>query len=312
MTIIHSREKLTLANELIYQIKVQNAMTSDVVFFDKEATFRQIQLALKENKISGVPILNHDKNIVGIISIDNVISALDNNYVNEKVKYYIDRDVVTIPKNYSLVSAIKKFERYKVGRLPVTENAHSRKIVGILTMSDILNHLLVTIQSIAENVEKNEEKNTRLSEKMIKHPQKKLMRFEIKKADFDNAGRVASIIKKYLQKLNINRRILRRVAIICYEAEMNISIHSLGGYLTVEVNQARIIVTAIDYGPGIPDVEAAMQPGYTTASEQIRALGFGAGMGLPNIKKSADHLDLKSSMETGTVLKAIINLGVSS
>ncbi len=309
MTVLHSREKLTLANELIYEIKVKDAMTRKLIFFSQDATFREIQSSLKKNRISGVPILDKTKNIVGIVSIDNVITAFDKDYINNKVKNYMTRQVITIPQNYSLVSAIKKFEHYKFGRLPVTKNARSNEIIGILTMGDILNCLLVSIQTIAEKVEKKEAQNTRLSEKMIKQAHKKHLRFEVKKADFDNAGRVASIIRKYLQKLNIDKQILRRVAIICYEAEMNINIHSLGGYITVEVDESNIMITAIDYGPGIPDVEEAMKPGFTTASEQIRALGFGAGMGLPNIKKCADHLDLESSMETGTILKATIYLG---
>ncbi len=309
MTILHSREKLTLANELIYEIKVKDAMTREVIFFSQEATFREIQLSMKKNRISGVPILDKKKNIIGIISIDNVITALDKDYVNDRVKHYMTREVITIPQNYSLVSAIKKFEHYKFGRLPVTKNARSNEITGILTMGDILNRLLLAIQSIAQKVGEKEEKNTQLSEKMIKKTQGKTMRFEVKKADFDNAGRVASIIRNYLQKLTIDKQVLRRVAIVCYEAEMNISIHSLGGYIAIEVDKSNIMITAVDYGPGIPDVEEAMRPGFTTASEQIRALGFGAGMGLPNIKKCADHLELESSMETGTILKAIIHLG---
>lgn len=310
MTVLHSREKLTLANELIYEIKVKDAMTRGVIFFSQEATFREIQLSLKKNRISGVPILDVSKNIVGIVSIDNVISALDDGYVNDSVKDYMTRDVITIPQNYSLVSAIKKFERYKFGRLPVTKNARSDKIVGILTMGDILNRLLLSIQTIAEKVEKKEAQNSQLSEEMVKQRQQKSLRFEVKKADFDNTGRVASIIRNYLQKLNIDKQSLRRVAIVCYEAEMNISIHSLGGYITVELGESNIAITAIDFGPGIPDIEEAMKPGFTTASEQIKALGFGAGMGLPNIKKSADHFELESSMETGTILRAIIRLGV--
>jgi len=83
----------------------------------------------------------------------------------------------------------------------------------------------------------------------------------------------------------------------------------LGGYISVTLEQNNIIITAVDYGPGIPDIDEAMKPGFTTASEQIRALGFGAGMGLPNIKKCADQLELESSMETGTILKAVIRIG---
>jgi len=309
MTVLHSREKLTLANELIYEIKVKDAMTKEVIFFSQDATFREIQLSIKKNKISGVPILDGTKNIIGIISIDNVITAFENDCINNKVKKYMTKDVITIPQNYSLVSAIKKFEHYKFGRLPVTKNTRSNEIVGILTMGDILNCLLLNIQTIAEKVEKKEAQNTRLSEKMFEGTHKKKLCFEVKKADFDNAGRVASIIRNYFQKIKIEKQVLRKIAIVCYEAEMNINIHSLGGYITVETEPSAVIITAIDYGPGIPDIEEAMKPGFTTASEQIRALGFGAGMGLPNIKRCADHLELESSMETGTILKATIRLG---
>jgi len=309
MTTLHSKEKLTLASELIYEIKVKDAMNRDVIFFSQDATFREIQLSLKKNRISGVPILDNNKDIIGIVSIDNVITSLDNGYVGDKVKHYMTREVVTIPQNYSLVSAIKKFEHYKFGRLPVTKNIRSNQIIGILTMGDILNYLLVSIQAIAEKAEKQESDNDDLSTKMARQTTKKRIRLEVNKADFDNAGRVASIVRNYLQKLKIEKQVLRKIAIICYEAEMNISIHSLGGYITVETKPSEVVITAVDYGPGIPDIEEAMKPGFSTASEQIRALGFGAGMGLPNIKRCADHLDLESSMETGTILKATIRLG---
>ncbi|MFZ2330344.1 MAG: CBS domain-containing protein [Atribacterota bacterium] len=309
MTILHSRQKLTLANELIYELKVKDAMTREVIYFSEDATFREIQMAMKNNRISGVPILDEKRNVIGMVSIDNVITALDHDYVNEKVREYMTRDVITIPQNFSLVSAIKKFEKYKFGRLPVTENSHSKKIVGILTMGDILNLLLLSIQTIAEKVEEKEDRKSQISEQLIEKTQEKPLRFEVKKADFDNAGRVASIIRTYLQRLNIDQKTTRRVAIVCYEAEMNISIHSLGGYISVTLEQNNIIITAVDYGPGIPDIDEAMKPGFTTASEQIRALGFGAGMGLPNIKKCADQLELESSMETGTILKAVIRIG---
>lgn len=309
MTILYSKEKLTLANELIYEIKIKDAMTKEVISFSQDATFREVQLLLKEKKISGVPILDEKKNIIGIVSIDNVITALDEGYINDTIKDYMTKEVISIPQNYSLVSAIKKFEKYNVGRLPVTKNAGSKKIIGILTMGDILNHLLLTVEAIAGEIVKKEKQNTHLSEKMTKETQQKRLRFEVKKADFDNAGRVASIIRKYFQKLNMDSQILRRICIICYEAEMNISIHSLGGYIAVEITPSIISITATDYGPGIPDIEEAMRPGFTTASEQIRALGFGAGMGLLNIKKCADQFELESSLETGTILRATVYLG---
>ena len=305
----YSKEKLTLVNELIYEIKVKEAMSKKLVFFREDATFREIQLKLKEKKISGVPILDDKKNIIGIVSIDDVITAFDKNYVDNKIIDYMTRDVITVPQNFSVVSAINRLEKFKVGRLPVTKSSDSRKIVGIITLSDILNRLLVVVQSIAEKAEDKEIRNTQISEGLIKSVAKKPLRFEVKGDDFDNAGRVASIIKKYFQNLGIGKDIIRRIAIVCYEIEMNICLHSLGGIMTIEVKNNNVVICAFDKGPGIPDIDLALTPGCTTASEKIRALGFGAGMGLPNIKRCADILEIKSSLKSGTWLKAKIILG---
>lgn len=308
-----SKEKLTLVNELIYEIKVEEVMTKEIIFFDKNATFREIQLKLKEKKISGVPILDDKKNILGIVSIDDIITAFDKNYVDEKIVNYFTRKVITVPQNFSVVTAINKLDKYGVGRLPVTESLNSIKIVGMLTLSDILNKLLLIVQSIADKAEERETKNTQISDNLTRKINKKPFKFKIKGDDFDNAGRIASIIKKYFQKLGINKDIVRRIAIVCYEAGMNICIHSLGGSITVEVDKDHnVIICAYDIGPGIPDIDLALKPGFTTASEKTKALGFGAGMGLPNINRCSDKLEIKSSLMTGTELKAIINLGVKN
>ena len=304
-----SKENLTLVNELIYEIKIKEAMTKKVVCFNKDTTFRKIQLRLKEEKISGVPILDEKKDIIGIVSIDDVISAFDKNYVDKKISNYMTRNVITVPENYSIISAIHKLEKFKVGRLPVTETLNSKKITGIITISDILNRLLVVIQSIAEKVEDKEIKNSQISKNLIKETLKKVFRFEVKGDDFCSAGEAASITKKYFKELGIDKNIVRKIAIICYEAEMNICLHSLGGNITIEVDGNNIVICAYDKGPGIADVKLALKPGFTTASEKIRALGFGAGMGLPNIKRCSDNLEVKSSLKAGTTLKATINLG---
>ena len=306
-----SREKLTLVNELIYEIKIKEAMTKKVIFFNKDVTFRQIQLKLKEKKFSGVPIIDHQKNILGIVSIDDVISAFDKGYVDDKVENYMTTNVITIPQNFSIISAIHKLEKYKIGRLPVIESLNSKKLKGIITISDILNRLLIVTQSIAEKVEDKEIKNFQRSKNLIEATAQKIFKFDVSGDDFNNAGQAASITKKYFKGLGIEKNIIRRIAIICYEAEMNICLHSLGGTILVRIDQQNnAIICASDRGPGIPDVDLALTPGYTTASEKIRALGFGAGMGLPNIKNFADKLVITSSLKTGTELKAIVNLGV--
>jgi len=306
-----SKEKITLVNELIYEIKIKDAMTRQLIFFDKNATFREIQLKLKAKKISGVPILNKMKDIIGIVSIDDVISAFDKNYVDQRIADYMTKKVFTVPQNFSIISAIHELEKHKIGRLPVTESPNSKKIVGIITISDILNRLLIETQTIAEKIEEEEIKKYQLPEDLIKNSLKKVLKFDVKGDDFDNAGQAASTIKKYFKGLGADKDITRRIAIICYEAEMNICLHSLGGTIVVKIDENQnAMICAHDKGPGIPDIDLALTPGYTTASEKIRALGFGAGMGLPNIKNFADEFELKSSLISGTELIAKVKLGV--
>jgi len=127
--------------------------------------------------------------------------------------------------------------------------------------------------------------------------------------DFSRAGSASSQLKQTLVRLGVDPRIVRRVAIVSYEAEMNIVIHSEnGGNLVAEINPELIAILAYDSGPGIEDVQCAMQPGWSTAPDWIREMGFGAGMGLVNIKATADEMYLDSWPRRSTRLEAVIYL----
>ncbi|NLL17574.1 MAG: anti-sigma regulatory factor [Clostridia bacterium] len=131
-------------------------------------------------------------------------------------------------------------------------------------------------------------------------------RFNIESLNFQAAGTAAMKIKRNLLDIGYDPMIARRAAIIAYELEMNLVIHGGGGLLEVKMSPKAIEISARDEGPGIPDVNLAMQEGYSTAPPQVREMGFGAGMGLPNIKHWADVLDIQSKVGEGTSLKAII------
>lgn len=124
--------------------------------------------------------------------------------------------------------------------------------------------------------------------------------YDIKSRDFMAAGDASSHTKLVLKKLGVNADIVRRAAVAAYEAEMNITIHSMGGTMTVEITSEHINIIAEDRGPGIADIELAMQEGFSTAPDEIREMGFGAGMGLPNMKKCSDEFDIKSDLGVGT------------
>ena len=124
--------------------------------------------------------------------------------------------------------------------------------------------------------------------------------FEVPGDDFTRAGEASGKVKAILKKLGFSSDIVRRVSIAMYEGEINMVIHAGGGTVEVEISPDRIEIIFTDQGPGIPDIEKAMQEGFSTAPDTIRSLGFGAGMGLPNIKKYADDMRIESTVGTGT------------
>ncbi len=128
------------------------------------------------------------------------------------------------------------------------------------------------------------------------------LEYEIMQNDFKSAGEASSNVKKVLNQLGIDSKIVRRVAIATYEAEMNIVIHSLGGRIIVSISSDKIEIKAHDKGPGIKDINLAMQEGYSTASNKVRELGFGAGMGIPNMKKCSDDFNIASSENKETIV----------
>ena len=126
------------------------------------------------------------------------------------------------------------------------------------------------------------------------------LEYQVYEADFVNAGAASSAIKKTLKQLNVNPQIVKRVVVALYEAEVNAIAHAYGGMIYADIEADKIIVKVVDKGPGIPDIEWAMQEGNSTASPEVRNMGFGAGMGLPNIRKNVDRLDVQSTVGVGT------------
>lgn len=126
--------------------------------------------------------------------------------------------------------------------------------------------------------------------------------------DFVRAGEASASVKRILKQLGIEAAIIRKVAIAMYEAEMNMVLHASGGRIQVELTAERIEIVLADQGPGIEDVTLAMKEGYSTASHKIRELGFGAGMGLPNMKRYSDELQIETTLGKGTTVRLKFNL----
>ena len=132
--------------------------------------------------------------------------------------------------------------------------------------------------------------------------------FDIDGEDFSSAGEASVEMKKKLRQLGFPSDVIRRCSIAMYEGEINMVIHANGGTADVAVYPDKIVIVLEDHGPGIPNVELAMQEGYSTATEQIHNMGFGAGMGLPNIKKNTDSLEVESTVGVGTKLTMVVSV----
>ncbi len=131
------------------------------------------------------------------------------------------------------------------------------------------------------------------------------MQFEyiIEGGNFSKAGTASSLFKKVLKQLNVDPKLIKRTVVALYEAEVNIVAHAYNGVIRIDIDTERIYINLTDKGPGIPDIELAMQKGYSTATPEVREMGFGAGMGLSNIKANADHLRIQSEVGKGTTVE---------
>jgi serine/threonine-protein kinase RsbT len=134
-------------------------------------------------------------------------------------------------------------------------------------------------------------------------------KYDIEGGNFTKAGAASSAIKKTLSQLNADPKIIKRIVVALYEAEVNVVAHAYKGQIIAAIDPDKIIITIEDEGPGIPDIDLAMKEGYSTASPKVREMGFGAGMGLPNMKKNVDTLNISSEVGKGTTVEMITYFG---
>ena len=135
-----------------------------------------------------------------------------------------------------------------------------------------------------------------------------ILTYDVPADDFTRAGEASSDVKRKLKQMGVGPDAIRKVAIAMYEGEINMVIHAKGGTITVEITTEEIRITLADVGPGIPDVDLAMQAGYSTAPDEVRSLGFGAGMGLPNMKKYTDEMVIDTRIGEGTTITMAVKL----
>jgi CBS domain-containing protein/anti-sigma regulatory factor (Ser/Thr protein kinase) len=292
--------------ELVYELKIEQVMTSKVVTVTPDATMHELKEVLRLNRISGAPVLR-DGEMIGIISIEDLIKALEAGEIEVRVGDKMVTDVQTLFADETIMHAVNKFGRLGFGRLPVVNR--EGKLVGILTQGDVARGLLHQLEVDYHEEEIHRYRASHIFEDIASDQTGLILRYKVQSKNFAHCGEAASKLKRALERLGAKPQVVRRTAVASYEAETNLVIHTdKGGELIAELQPERIRIVAVDSGPGIPDVEIALQPGFSTAPDWIRELGFGAGMGLSNIKACSDQMRLDSKMGVGTRLEIIINM----
>jgi len=283
--------------ELIYQLKIKDVMETAVITASKNQTMRHIQTLMRENRITGVPIVEGAK-VVGLVSIDDIVTALDKGFIDSSVEERMTHNVIVLQDDMPLSFAISYLNKYRYSRFPVLNK--DQDLVGILTSSNVIRSLLVEMNREVLRLEKMHKEVVGVASSFAE------MEFNVPHYDFELAGRASTEIKKALKQRNIDPKIIRRIAIASYELEINLVVHSLGGTIHCSIRPDKVVIIAADTGPGIADVNQALQEGWSTADEYIRSLGFGAGMGLANTKRVSDEFTINSTVGVGTMVHSTV------
>ena len=299
-------EKISRIQELVYEIRIGEVMKKKVITISPQTNMSELRRILQEKRISGVPVMDGDE-MVGIISIEDFIKWLADREDDCPISEKMSKDVQTLYDDEPLTQAVNKFERYDFGRFAVIDR-QSKRLLGIITKGDIVEGLLkkLEIDHYKEEEEVYRRRVEHFFEDILADKVTLLFQYDVAGHDFKRAGEGASRLKTSLERLGLDPQVVRRVAIATYEAEMNLVIYTDGGKIRARVEPQGIFVKVADSGPGIPDVQKVLQPGYSTAPEWVRNLGFGAGMGLVNIKSCSDVMRLDSTVDEGTHLEIII------
>ena len=298
--------QISRVEELSYDLKVSETMTSTVKTITPGQPLSTVLEILRLGRISGLPVLENDQ-LLGILSIEDIVRAMEKNELSSPVRDYMSSRVVSVNVHDPVVKAIEAFSEYRVGRLPVVDE--QGKLAGIITKGDINRGILSALQKDYQVEELKVYRASHLFEDITSDRTSLILRYNIKARDYVNGGKASSNIKRALLRLGASPQLARQCGIAVYESEINLIIHSdHGGIIRVQIEPLRILMQTTDTGPGIPDVKLALQAGWSTATQEARDMGFGAGMGLVNIRRCVDRMDLESTVGKGTRLTMEINL----
>lgn len=298
--------RVSRVEELAYDLKTVDVMRSNVITIAPSMAMAEVLDLLRQKRISGAPVVE-GRQLVGIVSMEDLVRCILANDIQAPAEKYMTSPVISINGSDPLIEAIKTFTRAGIGRLPVVDEHNN--LIGLVTKGDITRGVLNSLEKDYQVEEVRRYRASHLFEDIVSDRTSLILRYHIKVGDFAHGGQASSNIKRALLRLGANPQIARRCGIAIYEAEMNLIIHTTrGGIVRVEIEPHAISMDAVDDGPGIADINLAMQAGFSTAADSVREMGFGAGMGLVNIQRCVDKLRLDSSLEKGTRLSMKIYL----
>ncbi|MCK4414351.1 MAG: CBS domain-containing protein [Candidatus Eisenbacteria sp.] len=287
--------------ELLYQLRVADIIRREPIVTHPDQMMSELRAILRDRRISGTPVVE-DGRVVGIISIEDLIGWLSSGGQDCPIREKMTRDPEVLYADQLLVQTIQHFDASGFGRFPVIDRRDG-SLIGIMTKGAIIEGLLGKLEHALREEEIRQYRASHIFEDLTAEYKEIYLTYEVKGKDFDLAGKASTQMKRNLKRLGIHPDIAHRLAIASYEAEMNVVIYADRGVMEYRITPQEVSLRIRDQGPGIADIEKAMRPGYSTAADWVRELGFGAGMGLQNIKKCADRMDLRSTPGVGTTLK---------
>lgn len=301
-------QQIHKVQELFYELKIRDAVDEEVYTISRNTNMSDVRPILRERKITAAPVMD-GKQLIGIVSVEDYINWLQAGGEDIPVSERMSREVVTMYDDEPLVDAIKGFEKYRYYEFPILERT-TGNLIGVVTKFDVIICLLKALDIDFYEKEISDYAHFHFFKEVISDDTRLSFSYSVPDGKIELGGEAASKLRKNLSYLGIHPDVIVRAAIVAYEAEMNCIMYGRGGEIKVVLDEEKILIEITDEGPGIENIEQVMLPGYSTAPDWIRELGFGAGMGLPNIKQNSEKFQITSTVGEGTKLKSTIPLEV--
>ncbi len=281
---------------LLVHGRVSEIMSTPPFTLLKDSTMEEAKHLMRDHRISGIPVVDDEGLLIGLVSLENIILAIENDNIKDTVESHMVRDVIYLLDDMDISIVMEYLRKHTFGRYPVVDR--KKKVVGVVTKGDLMMYLYARLGNIyMHNKHRDDVLDPgsypiRPDSEMNEHSYS----YNIDTQKIEEAGTGSMLFKKYLEGIDFPEEAIRRASIAMYEAEVNVVIHGGGkGYIKAYHSENQLIIIVNDSGPGIDDIELAMTTGFTTATDEVRAHGFGAGMGLDNIQKYSDKLAIISS-----------------